>query len=153
MNATIKQEQRAKLKTMQKRQSLTGDKGEEEDDEDFQVLRISHQPKSLVGGTLRNYQLEGLNWLFKLYQANLNGILADEMGLGKTIQSIAILCLIESFKTREEKLNRYSHHIVIVPKVTLGKWEREIKEWAPEMRLFKFYGDGEERNNMRPILR
>jgi SNF2 family DNA or RNA helicase len=29
--------------------------------------------------------MEGLNWLYKLYQASLNGILADEMGLGKTI--------------------------------------------------------------------
>lgn len=71
---------------------------------------------------LRDYQLEGLNWLFKLYQANLNGILADEMGLGKTIQSIAILALVESFKTEDQLRNRFSHHIVIVPKVTLGKW-------------------------------
>jgi SNF2 family DNA or RNA helicase len=39
----------------------------------------------LTGGDLRIYQLEGLNWLYKLYQAGLNGILADEMGLGKTI--------------------------------------------------------------------
>jgi SNF2 family DNA or RNA helicase len=58
--------------------------------------------------------------------------------------------LIESFKTEKEKQNRYGHHIVIVPKVTLGKWEREIKEWAPSIRLIKFYGDGEERNQMRP---
>jgi SNF2 family DNA or RNA helicase len=58
-----------------------------------------------------------------LYQANLNGILADEMGLGKTIQSISIIALIESFKTKQEKLNRFSHHIIIVPKVTLGKWK------------------------------
>ena len=40
--------------------------------------------------------MEGLNWLYKLYWADLNGILADEMGLGKTIESIAILALVES---------------------------------------------------------
>jgi SNF2 family DNA or RNA helicase len=62
-------------------------------------LKIEKQPNTLVGGQLRDYQLEGLNWLFKLYQANLNGILADEMGLGKTIQSISIITLIESFKS------------------------------------------------------
>lgn len=54
----------------------------------------------MTGGSLKEYQLEGLNWLYKLYQANLNGILADEMGLGKTIQSIAILAQIESEKSK-----------------------------------------------------
>jgi SNF2 family DNA or RNA helicase len=48
------------------------------------------------------------------------------MGLGKTIQSIAILALVESLKSQNERENRYSHHIIIVPKVTLGKWNKEI---------------------------
>jgi SNF2 family DNA or RNA helicase len=85
---------------------------------------------------LRDYQLEGLNWLFKLYQSNLNGILADEMGLGKTIQSISILALVESLKSPAEKENRISHHIIIVPKVTLGKWNKEIQQWCPSLKLF-----------------
>jgi len=51
----------------------------------FEIRKLEKQPDNLVGGTLRDYQIEGLNWLYKLYQANLNGILADEMGLGKTI--------------------------------------------------------------------
>lgn len=67
------------------------------------------------------------------------------MGLGKTIQSIAIIALVESLKTPEEIANRKSHHIVIVPKVTLGKWRREIQEWVPSVRLFYFYGSNEER--------
>lgn len=58
------------------------------------------------------------------------------MGLGKTIQSIAILALIESLKSEEEIANRTSHHIVIVPKITLGKWKSEITEWCPTIRLF-----------------
>jgi SNF2 family DNA or RNA helicase len=33
----------------------------------------------VVQGTMRNYQLEGLNWLIKLYDNGINGILADEM--------------------------------------------------------------------------
>jgi hypothetical protein len=31
-------------------------------------------------------QIEGLNWLIRLYDNGINGILADEMGLGKTLQ-------------------------------------------------------------------
>jgi len=46
---------------------------------------IKEQPKLIKGGTLKSYQLIGLNWMVSLYNNNLNGILADEMGLGKTI--------------------------------------------------------------------
>ena len=28
---------------------------------------------------MRDYQIEGLNWLIKLYDNGINGILADEM--------------------------------------------------------------------------
>lgn len=118
-----------------------------------EIQKIEKQPENLVGGTLRDYQIEGLNWLYKLYQANLNGILADEMGLGKTIQSIAIIAQIENLKTREEIENRNSHHIVIVPKITLGKWRKEIQEWMPSVRLFYFYGTNEERDQQRQDLR
>lgn len=75
----------------------------------------------------------------------MNGILADEMGLGKTIESIAIIALVESLKTKEELEHRNTHHIIIVPKITLGKWRKEIIEWVPTLRLFYFYGSNEER--------
>ncbi|KAI5289684.1 hypothetical protein KEM55_008771, partial [Ascosphaera atra] len=39
------------------------------------------QPNLLVGGTLKEYQIRGLEWMISLYNNNLNGILADEMGL------------------------------------------------------------------------
>ena len=48
---------------------------------------VTEQPEILVGGTLKPYQLRGLQWLISLYNNNLNGVLADEMGLGKTITS------------------------------------------------------------------
>ena len=37
------------------------------------------QPSILVGGTLKEYQLKGLQWMVSLYNNRLNGILADEM--------------------------------------------------------------------------
>lgn len=45
-------------------------------------LEIAKQPQILTGGTMRDYQLEGLTWLMKLCEQGLSGILADEMGLG-----------------------------------------------------------------------
>jgi ATP-dependent helicase STH1/SNF2 len=46
------------------------------------------------GGELKEYQLQGLQWMVSLYNNNLNGILADEMGLGKTIQTIALIAYV-----------------------------------------------------------
>ena len=40
---------------------------------------------------LRDYQLDGINWLVSMNNRALNGILADEMGLGKTVQTISML--------------------------------------------------------------
>jgi hypothetical protein len=65
--------------------------GHDEDDEDAELLRdeddggeraghrLQVQPSCLTGGTLREYQMQGLNWLIHLYDQGINGILADEM--------------------------------------------------------------------------
>lgn len=46
------------------------------------VTRLDHQPTILAPHCkMHPYQLEGLNWMVKLYGNNINGILADEMGL------------------------------------------------------------------------
>jgi len=52
-------------------------------------------------------------------------------------------------KTEEQKLNRSSFHIIIVPKVTLNKWHKEIEKWYPECWVFKFYGDFDEKQEMK----
>ena len=49
---------------------------------------VTTQSSLLVGGTLKPYQIQGLEWLVSLYNNNLNGILADEMGLGKVCRSM-----------------------------------------------------------------
>lgn len=50
-----------------------------------------HVQPIMFKGTLKAYQLRGMNWLANLYDQGISGILADEMGLGKTVQSIAFL--------------------------------------------------------------
>lgn len=37
------------------------------------------QPSVITGGKMREYQMQGLNWLIHLYDNGINGILADEM--------------------------------------------------------------------------
>ena len=41
--------------------------------------KVSRQSAILRGGTLKEYQLKGLQWMVSLYNNRLNGILADEM--------------------------------------------------------------------------
>ena len=41
--------------------------------------RLSQQPAVIKHGIMRDYQMQGLNWLIHLYDNGINGILADEM--------------------------------------------------------------------------
>lgn len=51
-------------------------------------LTMATQPKCLVGGTMRDYQLEGLTWMYEICIQGMSGILADEMGLGVFFSSL-----------------------------------------------------------------
>ena len=74
----------------------------------------------------------------------VNGILADEMGLGKTIQTIALL----AFLHLQKDPNKEIYYIIIVPKVTIKNWQREIAKWLPDLRVLYFYGDKNERRKL-----
>ena len=47
-----------------------------------------YQIKVRINAKLRDYQIDGVNWLMFLNRFGLHGILSDEMGLGKTLQTI-----------------------------------------------------------------
>jgi len=42
-------------------------------------IYLTEQPTTLAFGKMRDYQLEGLNWMIRLQENGVNGILADEM--------------------------------------------------------------------------
>ncbi|CCE62864.1 hypothetical protein TPHA_0D02260 [Tetrapisispora phaffii CBS 4417] len=98
---------------------------------------------SLLRGTLRIYQKQGLNWLASLYNNNTNGILADEMGLGKTIQTISLLSYLAC-----EKQN-WGPHLVVVPTSVLLNWEMEFKKFAPGFKVLTYYGNPQQRKEKR----
>lgn len=99
------------------------------------------QPKLITGGQLKDYQMDGLEWLITLFQNGLNGILADEMGLGKTLQCISFLGhLIEN------GIN--GPFLVVVPVSTLSNWYNEIRKFAPKIKVTKYIGTKQERNDI-----
>lgn len=83
------------------------------------------QPSNLVGGEMKQHQLEALEWMINLASQQANGILADDMGMGKTIQAISYLAYL-----REENGIR-GKHLVICPKSVQSNWLREINKWFP----------------------
>lgn len=101
--------------------------------------RLQVQPSVVSGGKMRDYQLQGLNWLIHLYDNGINGILADEMGLGKTLQTISLLGYLREFR------GITGPHMVIVPKSTLHNWLNEFKRWCPVIKAVKFHGNREDR--------
>ncbi|CAK9439280.1 uncharacterized protein LODBEIA_P34790 [Lodderomyces beijingensis] len=113
---------------------------ENEDDKENQHTVMTESPSYVHEGKLREYQIEGLNWLISLYENRLSGILADEMGLGKTLQTISFLGYLRNIKHIDGPF------IIIVPKSTLDNWRREFAKWTPEVNVVVLQGDKEERN-------
>jgi superfamily II DNA or RNA helicase len=101
-------------------------------------VELKEQPSTLTGGTLMEYQMEGLNWLLYQWHRGQNAILADEMGLGKTIQIIAFL-------TTLQHLHGCWPFLIVVPNATCANWRREIKQWAPSLRVVSYFGPKEAR--------
>lgn len=66
--------------------AMLNEEVDEVDEAPKQQSVLLQQPSWVSGGPMRSYQLEGLNWMIRLYENGINGILADEMGLGKTLQ-------------------------------------------------------------------
>ncbi|KAK6029511.1 SNF2 family protein [Ostertagia ostertagi] len=97
----------------------------------------------LIRGTLREYQMVGLDWLVTLYEKNLNGILADEMGLGKTIQTIALLAHLACCESI------WGPHLIIVPTSVILNWEMELKKWCPAFKILTYFGTQRDRAEKR----
>ncbi|OHT13629.1 SNF2 family N-terminal domain containing protein [Tritrichomonas foetus] len=76
------------------------------------------------GNQLRDYQVDGVNWLRYCWYNSINSILADEMGLGKTLQIVTTLNDI-SFNH-----NITGPFLVIAPLSTLPHWRNEFERWT-----------------------
>ncbi|XP_037362173.1 chromodomain-helicase-DNA-binding protein 7 isoform X2 [Talpa occidentalis] len=90
---------------------------------------------------LREYQLEGVNWLLFNWYNMRNCILADEMGLGKTIQSITFLYEIYL-------KGIHGPFLVIAPLSTIPNWEREFRTWT-ELNVVVYHGSQASRRTIQ----
>ncbi|CAK9314221.1 unnamed protein product [Citrullus colocynthis] len=98
------------------------------------LRKLDEQPEWLKGGKLRDYQLEGLNFLVNSWRNDTNVILADEMGLGKTVQSVSMLGFLQNAQ------QIYGPFLVVVPLSTLSNWAKEFRKWLPDMNVIVYVG-------------
>ncbi|KAJ2778372.1 putative ATPase [Coemansia interrupta] len=118
-----------------------GDQADQADQQPWIIDGVAvspRQPRLVTGGVMREYQLEGMEWMASLYENGLNGILADEMGLGKTLQTIAFLSFL-----RERRV--WGPFLVLCPLSTLSNWASEFFRFTPGTPVLAYHGTPDER--------
>ncbi len=101
-----------------------------------QIKRIhesqSFRPElpSTFRAELRDYQIEGYNWLSRLSHWGVGGCLADDMGLGKTVQALAVIL----------SLATDGPSLVVAPTSVSNNWQSEANRFAPTLNIKTFTG-------------
>ena len=113
-------------------------------DDEFTIPAATH-------GKLFPHQREGVKWFWGLHRegscdkqaermrhengVRRGGILGDDMGLGKTVQVATFLAGVLA-----EEDDHAATALLVMPVSLLANWEKELKTWAPELRVETFHG-------------
>jgi len=90
---------------------------------------------------LRDYQRDGILWLYTLYKCDFGGILADEMGLGKSLQTITFLR-----KIVEEKKN--AKVLIVCPTSLVYNWKKEFDKFGSDLKYVTVHDNKEKRKEI-----
>lgn len=103
----------------------------------FEQEKIPKLPNIEYGFELRDYQKNGVSWVWSLYHRGLAALLADDMGLGKTHQVLAIL---SSFYRVREKPALPT--LVIAPTSVVSAWVQKLEKYPTGLKWTVFHGKG-----------
>ena len=101
------------------------------------TIKLSKKDESI----LRDYQVDGVKWLYTLYKCDLGGILADEMGLGKSIQTIMFIKLILKEK-KDAKI------MIVCPTALVYNWKKEFDKFGKELKYITVADNKEKRKEI-----
>lgn len=153
-------------------------------DEDHSVLKkieeLTGNEKSKISvpatltASLRHYQEDGYQWMYKLYVNGFGGCLADDMGLGKTLQTLTLLLKLKRSKgaikipsapIEQNQLNLFggsekdeevsqAASLIVVPTSLVHNWENEVKKFTPGLKIFKYVGTQRKKvENLEALVR
>ncbi len=100
-----------------------------------EMKELSPQLPSTLQAELRDYQLEGFQWLARLAHWGVGACLADDMGLGKTIQALALILTKAAAGPT----------LIVAPTSVCPNWISEANRFAPTLNPFQF-GSGAPRS-------
>ncbi len=92
------------------------------------MAELEPELPSTLQGELRDYQLEGYQWLARLAHWGAGACLADDMGLGKTIQALSLI------------LSRAAAGptLILAPTSVCMNWLDEAQHFAPTLNVQQF---------------
>ncbi|KAI0202070.1 P-loop containing nucleoside triphosphate hydrolase protein [Astrocystis sublimbata] len=90
---------------------------------------------------LRDYQIQGVRFLYDLFVHQRGGLLGDDMGLGKTVQVAAFLTVAfgKTGDSRDAKRMRkykrakddwYPRALIVCPGSLIRNWKNELEKWG-----------------------
>ncbi|MEO0685618.1 MAG: DEAD/DEAH box helicase, partial [Cyanobacteria bacterium J06649_11] len=93
-----------------------------------EMKNLQPELPSTLQAELRDYQIEGFNWLSRLAYWGVGACLADQMGLGKTLQALALI------------LQRavQGATLIIAPTSVCMNWISEAGKFAPTLNVIQF---------------
>lgn len=108
---------------------------------------------------LRDYQIEGVQFLHERFVKQTGALLGDDMGLGKTIQVIAFLTAAfgKTGTKRDAKCMRkirrygdgcwYPKVLIVCPGGLMRNWEDELEKWG-WWEVYKYHGNPVDRKGV-----
>ncbi|KXZ56757.1 hypothetical protein GPECTOR_1g682 [Gonium pectorale] len=89
-----------------------------------------------IAKKLYPHQVQGVKWLWSLFEMQQGGILGDDMGLGKTMQCSAFLAGLFSCRLIKRA-------IIVAPKTLLPHWTKELSVCGLRQLTREFFGSSE----------
>ncbi|KAF2786391.1 hypothetical protein K505DRAFT_380308 [Melanomma pulvis-pyrius CBS 109.77] len=126
---------------------------------DIKLVGSSGIVPAPIAQWLRDYQVDGVQFLHKNFVRQTGAILGDDMGLGKTIQVIAFLTAAfgktatKRDAKRMRKVRRYRERswypriLIICPGSLMQNWEDELEKWG-WWQVYKYHGNPADRKGV-----
>jgi superfamily II DNA or RNA helicase len=97
-----------------------------------EIQNLEPKLPSTLQADLRDYQIDGFQWLARLAHWGVGACLADDMGLGKTLQALAVIL------TRAPA----GPTLIVAPTSVCMNWVSEAQRFAPTLNAIQF-GSGD----------